>query len=191
MKPRSLRRGLRGLKEQTSWHDGCTGGLLRWRRLQVEREIAMTDPARRPTSGGSAPASSTPDRGMVGTADANNTFIPAPDGLGRSLERRSACSFSASPASGAVFTQIIHRHCLHASKCFVAINCAAVPESLMAAELFGRGAHASARAASRRKSSLLAPARGGLMFLAEVCDMPLSIEEVLWQVIETQEVAET
>jgi len=66
---------------------------------------------------------------------------------------------------------------------FVAINCASVPETLLESELFGyvRGAFTGAEA---RKRGLFESANGGVLFLDEIGDMPLSLQAKLLGVIE-------
>jgi two-component system response regulator GlrR len=70
---------------------------------------------------------------------------------------------------------------------FIAINCAAVPESLFEAELFGhvRGAFTGAVAA---RSGVVESAHGGTLFLDEIGEMPLALQTKLLRVIETRQV---
>ncbi len=66
---------------------------------------------------------------------------------------------------------------------FVAINCASVPETLLESELFGyvRGAFTGADGV---KQGLFAAANGGVLFLDEIGDMPLSLQVKLLGVLE-------
>jgi transcriptional regulator of acetoin/glycerol metabolism len=71
---------------------------------------------------------------------------------------------------------------------FVAINCAAIPESLIEAELFGYAPGAFTGA--RREGSLgrLREAQGGTLFLDEIGDMPLGMQTRLLRVLQERSV---
>jgi DNA-binding NtrC family response regulator len=87
--------------------------------------------------------------------------------------------------------RLFHRHLAQsggpAAPPFVAVNCAALPESLMEAELFGfeRGAFTGA---NRAKKGLFEQAHGGVLFLDEIGDMPLSMQAKLLRVLQDRQV---
>jgi two-component system NtrC family response regulator len=72
-------------------------------------------------------------------------------------------------------------------KPFVAINCAAIPENLIEAELFGykKGAFTGATSESKGKFE---EADGGTLFLDEISAMPLALQTRLLRVLQEQEV---
>jgi DNA-binding NtrC family response regulator len=80
--------------------------------------------------------------------------------------------------------RIIHSESPRAERTFVAINCGALPESMIESELFGyeKGAFTGAHA---RKPGLLEIAHNGTLFLDEIGDMPAPLQVKLLRVIET------
>ncbi|MFY0989252.1 sigma-54 interaction domain-containing protein [Halomonas sp. C05BenzN] len=78
----------------------------------------------------------------------------------------------------------IHRLSPRAEGPFMAINCAAIPESLLESELFGhaRGAFSGA---DRAREGLIGQADGGTLFLDEIGDMPLPLQAKLLRVLES------
>ncbi len=74
------------------------------------------------------------------------------------------------------------------SRSFVAVNCAALPESLIESELFGYTAGAFTGARSKGKIGLIQRADGGTLFLDEIGDMPLELQARLLRVLSEKEV---
>ncbi|SFX22086.1 sigma-54-dependent transcriptional regulator [Marinospirillum alkaliphilum] len=86
-----------------------------------------------------------------------------------------------------VLARYIHMQSQRADKPFVAINCAAIPESLLEATLFGyeKGAFTGANASTPGKFE---QADGGTLLLDEVTEMPLELQSKLLRVLQEQEV---
>ena len=82
--------------------------------------------------------------------------------------------------------RMIHARSDRADKPFVAINCAALPETLLESELFGieRGVATGVEARPGRFET----AQGGTLFLDEIGDMPLSLQAKLLRVLQEREI---
>lgn len=94
--------------------------------------------------------------------DASNILLLGESGTGKGL-----------------LAKVIHRNGRRNKKPFIQINCAALPESLLEAELFGyeKGAFTGARTGG--KAGLFELAQGGTLFLDEIGDLPLSLQAKL------------
>ncbi len=78
-----------------------------------------------------------------------------------------------------------HAHALSGrSGAFVPVNCAALPEQLIEAELFGYGEGAFTGARRGGARGLVAEADGGTLFLDEIGDMPLALQGVLLRLLD-------
>jgi len=86
-----------------------------------------------------------------------------------------------------VVARYIHHHSARRGGPFVAINCAAIPDSLLEATLFGyeKGAFTGAQQAQAGKFE---QAQNGTLLLDEVTEMPLSLQAKLLRVLQEREV---
>jgi len=85
-----------------------------------------------------------------------------------------------------VIAKAIHFASLRRDKPFVAINCAAVPETLLESELFGHE-KGSFTGAFKSTKGLFSQANGGTIFLDEIGDMPMSIQAKLLRVLQERQ----
>jgi len=81
----------------------------------------------------------------------------------------------------------IHESGPRAKRPFVAINCTAIPETLLESELFGH-AKGSFTGAIQRKRGLFEEAEGGTLFLDEIGDMNVALQSKLLRVIQERKV---
>jgi two-component system, NtrC family, response regulator AtoC len=104
----------------------------------------------------------------VASSEATSILIEGENGTGKDL-----------------IAKTLHYQSLRQSEPFLAINCAAIPETLLESELFGyeKGAFTDARA---QKRGLFELADKGTLFLDEIGEMPLSLQTKLLRVLEDQ-----
>jgi two-component system, response regulator FlrC len=86
-----------------------------------------------------------------------------------------------------VLARFIHRHSPRAAQPFVAVNCAAIPENMLEAMLFGyeKGSFTGAQSAHAGKFE---QAQGGTLLLDEITEMPLALQAKLLRVLQEREV---
>ena len=85
-----------------------------------------------------------------------------------------------------LIARALHKLSARASRTFVSVNCASIPQSLIASELFGheRGAFTGAM---QRRSGRFEMADGGTLFLDEVGELPVDTQVALLRVLQERE----
>lgn len=86
-----------------------------------------------------------------------------------------------------VLARFIHQHSPRAGKPFVAINCAAIPDNLLEATMFGyeKGAFTGA---TQSQAGKFEQAQDGTLLLDEISEMPLALQAKLLRVLQQKEV---
>jgi len=110
--------------------------------------------------------------------------------LGRLLQRQSSAGrlppiliLGETGTGKGLLARVVHRASVRANGPFVAVNCAAIPDTLLESELFGfeRGAFTDAR---QGKQGLFQSANGGILFLDEIGAIPVSLQAKLLTALE-------
>lgn len=86
------------------------------------------------------------------------------------------------------YARYLHRHSNRSSNRMVEINCGAIPETLLESELFGYESGAFSGAQPQGKKGLIEASDGGILFLDEIGDMPLSLQAKLLTVIQDRKI---
>ena len=87
-----------------------------------------------------------------------------------------------------VIAKALHESSTRGKRPFIAVNCAAIPESLIESELFGYTAGAFTGGRSKGMKGLILQSDGGTLFLDEIGDMPLHLQTRLLRVLSEREV---
>lgn len=141
----------------------------------------------------SAPASSAPGRGITPRPANDAHDIPDQDPAVRRLFKVGTkllsnginILMSGETGSGKEhLARAIHGSAVGTRKPFVAINCAALPESLIESELFGHAGGAFTGAARDGFGGRIRQSDGGTLFLDEIGDMPMAVQGRLLRVLE-------
>jgi DNA-binding NtrC family response regulator len=141
------------------------------RQLQSRRALRQADPA--------APA------GLVGASPA---MLRTLDLARRVAKVDSTVLITGESGSGKErVARFIHDESARTAGPFLAINCAAVPETLLESELFGH-ARGSFTGASQDRAGLFEAANGGTLLLDEIGDIPTSMQVKLLRVLQEREV---
>ncbi len=86
------------------------------------------------------------------------------------------------------FAQSIHNYSPRSKKPFVSVNCASLPQGLVASELFGYVEGAFTGARRNGKKGLFELAQGGTIFLDEITEIPLEVQSQFLRVIQEREI---
>jgi len=124
----------------------------------------------------------------VGIAGSSPSLMKAVATVARAARSTASLVLTGETGSGKeLFARFGHRLSPRARAPFVAINCAAIPQPLLEAELFGheRGAFTGAE---RSRGGLFVEAEGGTLFLDEVGEMSAAMQAKLLRVLEDGEV---
>ena len=125
------------------------------------------------------------ERGVIGESAAMQEALKL---VARVAEHATTVLITGESGTGKeVIARAVHRASLRTGRAFVAINCAAIPESLLESELFGhvRGAFTGATA---DKAGLFETADGGTLLLDEIGEMPLPLQAKLLRVLQESEI---
>ncbi|WP_373049778.1 sigma 54-interacting transcriptional regulator [Thalassovita aquimarina] len=127
----------------------------------------------------------TPHGGMVAAAETTSALI---DRASRVAQTDVTVFINGPTGSGKeVLSRLIHDRSPRAGKPFIAVNCAAIPENMLEAMLFGheKGAFTGASTANR---GIFRAADGGTLLLDEISEMPLSLQAKLLRVLQEKKV---
>ena len=130
-------------------------------------------------------ASPQPFAGIIGTGPAMRAAL---DVVARVAATDSTVLVTGESGTGKeLVARALHQRSRRASGPFVAINCAALPETLLESELFGhaKGAFTDARTA---RAGLFLQASGGTLLLDEIGEMPASLQAKLLRVLQERSV---
>ncbi|MEE8524276.1 MAG: sigma 54-interacting transcriptional regulator, partial [Thermoanaerobaculia bacterium] len=95
--------------------------------------------------------------------------------------------FGESGTGKELFARQAHRVSQRSSKAFLAVNCAALPETLIQPDLFGH-VRGSFTGADRDREGVFESARGGTVFLDEIGDLPITAQGQLLRVLQEGEI---
>ncbi|HEY8513934.1 MAG TPA: sigma-54 dependent transcriptional regulator [Candidatus Binatia bacterium] len=122
-----------------------------------------------------------PDDELLGVSEAMRKLR---DMIGRIADSDATVLITGESGTGKeLVARALHRRGRRSRGPFVAINCAAMPETLLESELFGhaRGAFTDARSA---RNGLFVQANGGTLFLDEIGDLPLGLQPKLLRALQ-------
>jgi DNA-binding NtrC family response regulator len=149
---------------------------LKIARVMRER-VALSREAR------TLPDDDQPGKAIIGSCPAMQEVYKA---IGRVADQAFPVLITGESGTGKeLVARAIYQHGPRAKAPFLALNCAAIPETLLESELFGheKGAFTGAE---RRRIGKFEQVNGGTLFLDEIGDMPLSAQAKLLRVLQEQ-----
>jgi formate hydrogenlyase transcriptional activator len=122
---------------------------------------------------------------IVGSSDALRKVLRQVDKVGASDS--TVLVLGETGTGKELIARAIHKRSRRAERAFIGVNCAAIPPSLIASELFGheKGAFTGA---TQRRMGRFESANGGTIFLDEVGDLPAEIQIALLRVLQEREI---
>ncbi len=153
-------------------------------------EVFLTDdpprhPALRTLRGRSRPEAEPALAGVIGTSEAIREVLAL---VARAQTTQATVLLTGETGTGKeVLARAIHTGSPRARRPFVALNCAAFPETLLESELFGH-ARGAFTGAERAKDGLFVSADGGSLFLDEVGETSLSFQVKLLRALQEREI---
>ena len=153
--------------------------------LRVSAPPAVS-PARRPAE---TPRSATLPAPLAALSGGDPALDRLVERAARLVDSPVSLLITGETGSGKEFlAKALHRSSARRDGPFVAVNCAAIPESLIESELFGHLPGSFSGAGPKGKRGLIQEADGGTLFLDEIGDMPRALQARLLRVLAEREV---
>ena len=155
------------------------------KRKSATQHATQSATAATDTNADSTSSQSEPLSGMIGSSSAMQAVYSR---VRKAAPTRSTILIRGETGTGKeLIARAIHDASDRAENPFVAVNCAAIPETLIEAELFGHEKGAFTGAASKR-SGLIEAAEGGTLFLDEIGELPSEAQARLLRFIQESEI---
>ncbi len=160
-------------------HDGS----VLWLRAEAGRAVLALQPSR------SVPRAAPPADALAALDSGDAAMHAAVERARRVLDKPiSLLLHGESGAGKEVFARAVHACSARRDGPFVAVNCAALPDTLIEAELFGYRPGAFTGASREGAPGRIREAHGGTLFLDEIGDMPLALQARLLRVLQDRQV---